>query len=91
MFVGQRELRLVIVVVPGLDVVIEGAEVVEEVLIVLVVLVVLEEDAWPVWRSPALPPLDGEVEEEGGTPVVTVTVGAVVTVVEVEVEIHPVL
>lgn len=80
---GQSELRLVIVVVPGPDVVLEEAVAVEE------DMVVLEEDAWPVWRAPALPPL--EKEEEGGTPVVTVTVGAVITVVEVEVEIHPVL
>ena len=42
MFVGQRELRLIIVVVPGPDVVVDGVVVVVE---VLVVLFVLEEDA----------------------------------------------
>jgi hypothetical protein len=40
--VGQSELRLVIVVVPGPDVVVEGVDVVVE---ELVVTVVLEEDA----------------------------------------------
>ena len=35
MFVGQRELRLVIVVVPGPDVVVEGEALVEEALVVL--------------------------------------------------------
>lgn len=88
MFVGQRELRLVIVVTPGPDVVVERVVVVEETLVVTLVLE--EEDTWPVWRAPALPPLDDEVEEEGGTPVVTVTAGAVVTVVDVVLEIQPV-
>jgi len=83
MFVGQRELRLVIVVTPGPDVVVERVVVVEEALVVP-----FEEDAWPVGRTPALPPLD---DEEGGTPVVTVTAAAVVTVVDVDIEMHPVL
>lgn len=93
MFVGQRELRLVIVVTPGPDVVVERVVVVEEALAVPFEEDAWEEDAWgedawPVGRTPALPPLDGE---EGGTPIVTVTAGAVVIVVDVEIEMQPVL